>query len=153
MGPDTRRGWDPKKICADCGVEGCSWSSRNSRIVPGAGDTEGPFASFCIFCYSQRSKRNKQDVSPLPLGVKPPGVPLEFIEQEITVITQSGSEYNFGLPEQESPREVSCKTRDLGFSKCEILLLEKGQPIWLRGADVDPKDAYWQTSPVTSIIY
>ncbi len=151
MGPDTRLGWKAEEVCADCGVIGCSWGTRQSNLVPGAQDIEGAFISLCVFCYSQRRKRREEGKPPLPLGLKPPGVPEQFLEQKITVITQSGSNYNFGLPDKEGLREVSCENRNLGFSKCQILLLEKGNSLWLRGVDVDPKDAHWQTSPVTSI--
>jgi len=94
--------------------------------VPGVKDGEGPFVSFCVFCYDQRKERHEQGKSSLPLGVEPPGVPEQFLKQKITVITQGGSRYILGLPDKKGLRKVSCKKRKLGFSKCKILLLEKG---------------------------
>ena len=125
--------------------------TRQSDLVPGVKDSEGPFIPLCVFCYNQRIERREQGKPSLPLGVEPPGAPEQFLKQKITVITQSGSRYILGLPNKKGLRKVSCKKRKLGFSKCNILLLEKGNSLWLRGVDVDSKDAHWRTSPVTSI--
>ncbi|KPJ71350.1 hypothetical protein AMJ50_02570 [Parcubacteria bacterium DG_74_3] len=151
VGPDTRLGWRAEEVCADCGVAGCNMATRQSSLVPGAQDTEGPFIPLCVFCYDRRAKRKEEGKHPLPLGVKPPGVPEQFLKKAITVITQSGSEYKFELPEEDGTRTVSCETRDIGFKKCKILLLKKGESLCFRGVDVDPREAYWQTSPVSSI--
>jgi len=151
LGPDTRLGWRAEEVCADCGFAGCDIGTRQSDLVPGAQDTEGPFIPLCVFCYNQRQKRNEEGKPPLPLGVKPPGVPKQFLQRPITVVTQSGSEYKLGPPDKDGIRIVFCETRELGFSKCKILLIEEGESLWLRGVGVDPKEAYWQTSPATLI--
>jgi len=146
VGPDTKRGWMPEKVCSDCGCVGCSWGSRSPEIVQEA-DPEGPFINFCAFCYGQRQERAADGLVPLPLGVKPPGVPEEFSGREITVVTKNGSEYHFGPPGDDGVRSVSCETRDIGFDKCKILLVEKGEPLWFRGTD----RAIWTTSPIISV--
>lgn len=149
MGPDTKRGWMPEKTCSDCGCLGCSWGSKSPNIVPEV-DPEGPFKHFCAFCYEQRQKRVKKEADPFPLGVKPPGVPERF-SGEITVVTKSGSEYHFTPPDKDDIRSVSCETRDIGFIKCKILLLQPWEGMWFRGIDVDPEIATWETSTVLAI--
>ncbi len=147
---ETKKGWMPEELCSDCGCVGCFWGSRSPKIVPEA-DPEGAFISFCVFCYNQRQKRERDGADPLPLGVKPPGAPEGFSMQEITVVTESGSEYHFGPPDENGIRSVSCETRDIGFNKCKILLLEKGEDLWFRNTDIGPEMAIWETTPVSSI--
>jgi len=151
MGPDTRLGWNPKEACADCGVMGVSWGTRQSSLVPEAKDTEGPFVPLCDFCYQQRIKRKEEGLPQLPLGVKPPGVPQQSLKRPITVITRSSSVYKFELPDENDVRRFSCANRKLD-GKCIILLLKKDEQMWLRRVDVDPEEAYWHTSPVFSIV-
>ena len=152
MGPDTKRGWMPEKTCSDCGYTGCSWGSKSPNIIPEA-DSYGSFINFCTFCYDQRQRRAADGLDPLPLGVKLPGVPEEFSERAMTVVTEGGSKYPFGRPDKNDKRSVFSenKTKEIGFNRCQILLLKEGEGMWFRGTGVDPDMATLRTSPVLSI--
>jgi len=122
---DTRRGDFPKEKCDDCGRPGCCFQHWGS-LVP-----NGESGNFCIFCWEERQRRR----GGTPLGIKPPGVPEQFLDKAITVTTKSGSIYKFGLPNEKGLRSISYNKAELGFERCDIICLVIGRPFFLRPHD------------------
>lgn len=137
---DTERGNFLGQKCSDCGEEGCvikHWGP----LVP-----EGKIGFFCPFCFFQRSKLTE----PVPLGVKPPGIPKEFLNKDIKVTTESSSVYKLGLCSNEDERIVSCKQKELHFSRARVICLVVGRSLFLKPRDCEDV-GLWQTSTVNSI--
>jgi len=137
---DTIRGDFPDKKCSDCGETGCCFKHWGS-LIP-----DGEIGFFCPFCFSVRSKSGK----PIPLGVKPPGIPVDFLSKDIKVITQSGSVYMLKLSGKSEERIVSCKGKKLDFSRARVISLVVGESLFLKSRDSE-KVNLWQTSTVASI--
>lgn len=144
--PDTKRGNFPDKPCSDCKEMGTIFEHWGP-LVP-----DGQRGSFCDFCWSRRQDRRERGEAPLPLGVKPPGVPEEFSGKAIKVTTQSGSVYNFSTTEKEGARTVYCDKRQLTFSKCRIICLIPNESMYLKPLNSSDPDTHgWWTTPVVSI--
>jgi len=140
---DTKRGSFPDKNCSDCGEKGSAFKHWGPLLPPGVRE-----AYFCIFCFSERSKRGKEP--PRPLGVEPPGVPKEFLAKAIEVTTKSGSVYWLSAPIEGEVRKISCFTKTLDFAKGRVLCLRLGRSLWIKPRDSEDPDL-WATSPVVSI--
>ena len=153
--PDTRRRayTDQSLVCSDCGEKGVDWSHKGDLLPEGSQESPDEWKHFCAFCYSQRQDRQKKGEQPLPLGVKPPGVPKEFFNKAIRVKTKSGSIYNFGVPNKKSVRTVSNTVRRLNFTECKVLLATVGTTMWIRVVNDPEKDSSHlvATTPVKSI--
>jgi len=152
-GPDLKIEAHTKQnqICSDCGEKGTDYGHRGD-LLPESERSE-QWKNFCAFCFQQRQERRKRVEPPLPLGVKPPGVPKEFFNKAIRVKTESGSIYDFGVPNEESVRTVSNAVRKLNYTKCKVLLATVGTAMWLRAVDDPEKDSSHlvATTPVKSI--
>lgn len=138
------------EICSDCGEKGTDYGLCGDLLPESEiSDQRKPF---CAFCYKQRSERLGKREPQLPLGVKPPGVPKEFLNKAISVKTESGSVYEFGVPDGEGIRNVSAM-RGLSFTRCKIFLANIGKPMWLRIVDDPEEDSSHvvESSPVKSI--
>lgn len=153
--PDTRirAHTDQSLVCDDCGEKGVDFSHKGDLLPEGSQESPDEWKHFCAFCFNQRRDRQKGDEKPLPLGVKPPGVPKEFFKKAIRVKTESGSIYNFGVPDKEGVRTVSNAVRKLDYTKCKIFLANIGTSMWLRVVDDPEKDSSHlvATTPVKSI--
>jgi len=152
-GPDSRKYEHTKqnRVCSDCGEKGTDYGVRGD-LLP-ASERSEQWKNFCIFCFLQRVERRRRGEPPLPLGVKPPGVPKEFFNKPIRVKTESGSIYEFSVPDAENVRTVSNAARKLNYTKCKIFLAIIGEPMWLRIVD-DPEAESSHlvvTTPVKSI--
>lgn len=142
---DTTRG-SFTEPCSDCGEIG-SFIRHTGRLVP-----EGTVGYFCPFCWEQRTIVGDKGEPPKPLGVKPPGVPKEFTDKAVKVITQSGSVYQLGVPNEQGDRTVFCDTREIGFNICKILFLSIGRDLWLKSSDrTNPVPYFWSTTRVVLI--
>jgi len=144
---DTVRGGFADKVCSDCGEQGCVFV-HNGPLVP-----KGEIGYFCAFCWEERNKCFERGETQKPLGVKPPGVPEEFLNMPIKVTTESGSIYKFGAPNKRGERTVSCGIKTREFTKCRIICLRLGRKLYFKTLDSsNPDDLYgWITSPVVSI--
>jgi hypothetical protein len=153
--PDTRirAHTDQSLVCSDCGEKGVDFDHKGDLLPEGSQKSPDDWKHFCAFCYSQRQDRQKRGEQSLPLGVKPPGVPKEFFDKAIRVKTESGSIYDFGVPNEESVRTVSNAVRKLNYTKCKVLLATVGTMMWLRVVDDPEKDSSHlvATTPVKSI--
>ncbi len=141
--PDTRirAHTDQSLACSDCGERGIDISHRGDLLPKGSQESPDEWKHFCAFCYSQRQDRQKRGEQPLPLGVKPPGVPKEFFDKAIRVKTESGSIYDFGVPNKKSVRTVSNAVRELNYTECKVLLANVGTIMWLRVVNDPEKDS------------
>lgn len=147
---DTVRGDFPNLICSDCGEKGCGFKHRSDdgALVP-----KGEFGYFCGFCWQQRNEAYDSGESAKPLGMKPLGVPKEFLGKPLMVTTSSGSVYILGLGDNEqNPQEVivCCEKRDIFFARAKVLRLTLGKTLWLKMCDEE--GGHWHTSRVISII-
>lgn len=145
---DTLRGDFPEKKCSDCGILGCDFKHWGSMVPKGK---EG---YFCWFCWNERVDGKTKTKTVKPLGAKPPGVSEEFLNKAITVITETGSVYKFGLPDKKGMRTVSHNEEELEFERCDILCLIVGRRIYFRPHDFRKGHPYfntWVSSPVVSI--
>ena len=144
---DTVLGAFADKACSDCGEKGCV-VVHNGPLVP-----KGKIGHFCAFCWQERNKCFEKGETQKPLGVKPPGVPKEFLNTPIKAVTKTGSIYEFGKPNKRGERTVSCITKTFEFTTCRIICLRVGRELYFKALDSpDPDDLYgWITSPVVSI--
>jgi len=143
---DTVRGDFPDEICSDCGEQGCAFRHWG-RLVP-----EGKVGHFCAFCWNERMDSSERGEPPKPLGVKPPGVPEEFLDKAVRVTTKSGSVYTISKPIKEKERLISCSSRKLEFTRGRVLCLRVGKTLWIKPRDSkDPELHLWATSLVVSI--
>lgn len=107
-------------------------------------------AYFCVFCYNERSNRSDRGEPPRPLGVEPPGVPEEFLNEAIKITTKSGSVYTLSAPMKENVRLISRATKTLDFTKGRVICLRLGRSLWMKPRDGEDSEL-WATSPVVSI--
>ena len=138
---DTIRGSFPEKICSDCGKRGC-WFLHRGPLVP-----KGESGYFCWFCWLLRQTFNRGK----PLGRKPPGEAKEFKNSYLKITTRNGSVYRLEKPNEEGLRRISCNTRKLDFSLCEILLLEMGESFCVWNYNIENYAKGWSTSPIVKI--
>ena len=154
-GPDLRINAHTKQnqICSDCGEKGTDYGLRGDLLPEGSQKSPDEWKDFCAFCYNQRSKRLGKREPQLQLGVKPPGVPKEFFNKPIRVKTESGSIYEFSVPDGENIRTVSNTVRRLNYTKCKIFLAIIDESMWLRIVDDVETDSSHLvvTTPVKSI--
>lgn len=151
--PDTwiKANTNQNSICSDCGEKGTDYGLRGNWLPKSEGSEE--WKHFCAFCYHQRNEHMERGEPPLLLGTKPPGVPAEFFEKAIRVKTESGSVYEFGIPNKEGIRTVSNSARKLNFTMCKIFLAAVRKQMWLRVVDDSEKDSSHlvETTTVKSI--
>ena len=138
---DTERGNFPDEKCSDCGEIGCCFKHWGP-LVP-----EGKIGFFCPFCFSERGKL----AEPISLGIKPPGIPKEFLNKDIEVTTQSGSVYRLGVVSGKTEeRIVFCKQRKLNFTRARVICLVVGRSLFLKPRSCENVNLF-QTSTVVSI--
>jgi hypothetical protein len=143
---DTIRNNFPHFICSDCGTLGVAFI-HTGPLVP-----KGTIGYFCIFCWQQRLDAEKRGEPPKPLGAKPPGVPEEFNNRAIKVTTKSGSVYEFGAPNEQEERTVSCTIEDMDFNRCRILCSIIGRDLWIKPfGSPDTRLHLWTDLSVVSI--
>ncbi len=126
------------KTCSDCGEKGTDHGIRGGLLPVDPQRSPDEWLDFCDFCYQQRSERTRRGESPLPLGVKPPGVPKEFFDKAIRVKTKSGSIYELSAPDEKGVRIISNAVRKPNYTKCKVLFAIVGAAMWLRVVD-DPE--------------
>lgn len=148
--PDTIRGNLSQEQCSDCGEIG-SMFQHWGPLVP-----KGKVGTFCGYCWNERQERHARGEPPLPLGVKPPGVPRGFKTKACKVTTQNGSVYSFSEPNRLLERTVHCVRQDKkenpDFTRCKIICLVKGKPLYLKPLNSPESNLNgWRTSPVASI--
>jgi len=141
--PDTRiRAYtDQSLVCSDCGETSVDFSHNGPLLPKGSQKSPDEWKDFCAFCWNQRQKRRDEGKPSLPLGVRPPGVPNEFLNKAMRAKTESGSVYEFGIPDKEGVRTVSNTKRKLDYTKCKIFLANVGESMWLRIVDDPEKDS------------
>lgn len=143
---DTSRG-SFMEPCSDCGEIG-SFIRHTGSLVP-----EGEVGYFCPFCWEQRLTAGDRGKLPEPLGIKPPGIPKEFANKALTVMTRTGSVYKLGVPNERGERSIFCETRNVGFDTCKVLSLSIGKDLWIRSSDIsNPVPCFWSTTQVVSIV-
>lgn len=143
---DTIRGNFEGLICSDCGEKGCEFQHWGD-LVP-----KGETGKFCAFCWNERNEAYDQGELPKPLGVKPPGLPKEFLGKPLMVTTSSGAVYMLGLGgNEQNPPEVivCCEVKALHFVRAKVMRLELGKEFWL--LMYDEEGGLWRESPVVSI--
>lgn len=139
---DTILGWMPDKKCDDCGELGISYRHWGDLAPAGPEGSEKPVIFLCKFCWGQRyERRERGEKIPLAAGVKPPGVPEEFLNKAIRIKTESGSIYEFSVPDKEGVRTVSNVARQINYTKCKILFAALKKNMWIRVVDDPEKDS------------
>lgn len=145
--PDTQRGDFHDVRCSDCGEMGSNFSHWGP-LVP-----KGTVGNLCLFCWTERYEAvNTRGDKPRPLGVKPPGIPQNFLNKKIRVETKSGSVYILTPADKKNEVEVSCDSRNTGFTKARVMCLSVGKSLFLKPRDGDDL-GLWQTTPIVSIGY
>jgi len=141
---DSERGDFKDEKCSDCGETGCTFKHWGG-LVPA-----GQSGYFCGFCWDERIEVYGRGEKTKPLGVKPPGIPKEFLDKKIKAITESGSIYELDQTDRDDERTVSCDRRKLRFTRARVICLRVGESLFLRPRDGSNFDLWW-TSPVVSI--
>lgn len=142
---DTMRGNFPDLICSDCGEKSCTFKHWGP-LVP-----KGQIGSFCCFCWSERQDRASRGEDPLPFGVQPPGIPEEFANRALEVITKSKSVYYLYLTGEKDERVVSRDRGGLSFTRARVLCLEISKRIIFKPRDDKDPSGLWFSTPVESI--
>ncbi|MDO8436268.1 MAG: hypothetical protein Q7S82_02705 [bacterium] len=141
---DTLRGNFRDKKCSDCDEMGCLFQHRGLLVL------DDKLGSFCEFCWTERNEAYYRGEEPKPLGVKPPGIPEEFLDRRVKVTTKSGSIYELDLTEMANERIISCDRRKLHPTRVKVICLRIGKSLFLKPRDGSNFDLWW-TSPVVSI--
>lgn len=140
--PDTIRGYFPDVPCSDCGEIGSSFNHWGPLVPKGA------VGSFCMFCWTERCE-SKGD-QPKPLGVQSPGIPQEFLNKKLKVMTESGSMYELTPTGKTNEVFVLRNFEKVSFVKARVLCLAVGKQLFLKPRDGDDFNV-WYTTPVVSV--
>lgn len=119
---DTQCGSFPDLVCSDCGEKGCSFKHWGHLVL------RGKFGKFCHFCFEQRQEWVKKGGVPLPFGVQPPGVPEEFANRALRVITENKTVYYLGLTKKKDERIiVSQNGKKFPYIRSRVMRLKIGE--------------------------
>ncbi|MFA4998794.1 MAG: hypothetical protein WC514_02130 [Candidatus Paceibacterota bacterium] len=136
----TRVGDSRKAVCDDCGEKGFTFF-HDGHLVP-----EGVSGHFCSFCLLVRGERALKGQAPLPLGVKPPGIPEELRDKAIKVTIKDGSVCTLSSVDGSDRRDVSYNG-GLSFRGAKVMDLSVGRGFFLKL----PDNSTFLSSPVVSM--